>query len=102
MTRLQWICYGLALSCGLAILPVIAFGHDWYPFACCSDKDCWPTESVTATASGWIIHTSGEVIPYDDPRVKDTPPEASGFHVCHIGGDPTARALCLFVPGAGV
>jgi len=101
MSRLQLTCYALAMACALALLPIVAFGHAWYPMACCSDKDCWPTEGVTATSAGWLIETSGEVIPYDDARVKPTPPEASGFHVCHVGADPKARALCLFVPGAG-
>ena len=102
MTRMQTVFYlGVAIIL-LALMSVAAYAHSWYPPSCCSDEDCWPTEGVTATDAGWLIHTSGEVIPYGDSRIRPTPPEASGFHVCHVGADPKARALCLFVPGAGV
>lgn len=101
MTRARTTCLFLAAAILMALIPVAAFSHSWYPWECCSNQDCWPTEGVTATAAGWLIHTSGEVIPYDDSRIRTTPPEASGFHVCHVGADPKARVLCLFVPGAG-
>lgn len=75
--------------------------HDWYPLACCSDKDCWKSApgKVTPTERGWRIESTGEIVPYDDRRVKPTPPEGgTDFHICHRGGDPKASVLCLFVP----
>lgn len=80
-----------------------ALSHDWYPRQCCSDRDCFAAPGgVTATAGGWRVESSGEVVPYDDYRVHPTPPEGGGdFHTCHIGGDPKARVLCLFVPEFG-
>lgn len=91
----------IAFLC-LFAAPVAA--HDWYPFACCSDQDCWssPAGNITVTPEGYRIETSGEVIPFTDPRIRPTPPEGGGdFHVCHLAADPTARVLCLFVPEVG-
>lgn len=95
-----WIAVAVAII-SLMVVPAVA--HEWYPWKCCSDKDCWVSpDGVTATAGGWRIETSGEIVPYDDARVHPTPPEGGGeFHVCHVGADPQARALCLFVPDAG-
>lgn len=90
-----------ALAVGFAT-PVA--GHDWYPRACCSDFDCAPVEGAAlpvATPEGWRIRASGEVIPYGDSRIRQTPPEAEGFHRCSVGGRPEARTLCLFVPLMG-
>ena len=93
----------------LSVITTLAFtssvmAHSWYPLACCSDKDCWEVgpEDVTATSSGWRIESSGEIVPYDDPRIRPTPPEGGQeFHVCHLAGDPKGRILCLFVPVLG-
>ena len=84
----------------LAIWASAAQAHDWYPLSCCSDQDCFPAE-LTATADGWRIESSGEVVPYDDPRIKQFPELAPAEarekpHACHIGGDTTARAICVF------
>ena len=90
------------LIVGVLAAPVLA--HSWYPRSCCSDKDCWKSapDNVTATQGGWRIESSGEIVPYDDPRVHPTPPEGGGtFHTCHLAGDPNLRILCLFVPEFG-
>lgn len=100
----RWVA---AAAAGLVLAGVFAapvLSHDWYPLKCCSNQDCWEAgdDEVTPTEGGWRIESSGEVVPYDDPRVKVTPPEGGGrFHVCHLAADPANRALCLFVPGFG-
>lgn len=97
------VLLALAMLCiGAVIAP--ALSHEWYPVVCCSDEDCFEVgpADVTATAEGWRIESSGEIVPFDDRRVRQTPPEAGQtFHVCHLGADITARALCLFVPEFG-
>lgn len=100
--RIAMILLAALITIGCLASPVLS--HDWYPRACCSGKDCWQSapSGVTATADGWRIESSGEVVPYDDPRVHPTPPEGGNdFHTCHLGGDPTLRILCLFVPDFG-
>jgi hypothetical protein len=91
----------------LAVLALAgpAAAHDWYPWACCSDKDCAPVAvpaDLRATPQGWHIPASGETIPFEDPRIRLTPPEGGGeFHRCSVAGDPAARTICLFVPVTG-
>lgn len=90
------------LVLGWFVTPALA--HHWYPRSCCSDKDCFATgpANVTATPEGWRVESSGEVIPYDDARIRPAPPQGGGdFHVCHIAGNPQLRILCLFVPQFG-
>ena len=100
---LKWSAIGAGLLvAGWFATPVLS--HEWYPRACCSGRDCWQSDAanVTATAGGWRIETSGEIVPCDDARVHQTPPEGGNdFHVCHLGGDPKLRVLCLFVPEFG-
>lgn len=72
--------------------PVAA--HDWYPRACCSDRDCYPLSfnEVEATPEGWRIKATGEVVPYEEAR--ETPPEGGGrFFRCSRAGDPSLSTL---------
>lgn len=85
--------------------PAPAGAHDWYPVACCSDQDCVPVDGevdVSASAEGWVIHATGEVIAYDDRRIRTTPADVgASYHRCSMGGKPQGRTICLFVPGMG-
>jgi len=88
----------------LAVLTVPALAHDaplgWkYPLSCCSNKDCRQAadREVRETAAGYLLVTTGEVIPYGDHRVKDSPDGL--FHACQQNGDfDKGRVLCLFAP----
>jgi hypothetical protein len=86
-------------------LPEPASAHDWYPVECCSDKDCAPIDGnadVSATAEGWVVQATGEVIAYDDRRIRMTPRDVgNSFHRCTMGGLPEGRTICLFVPALG-
>ena len=100
----------LAAGYGLifwVILTSPAMPHEWYPNDCCSGQDCFPQPGgVTATQGGWRIESSGEVVPYDDLRIRpfpeDAPPaDRSIPHVCYLMGDTGNRALCVYVPEVG-
>lgn len=85
-----------------------AHPHEWYPYACCSNRDCFEVglDQVTATKDGWRVESSGEVLPYDDPRIREFPDDAplearTQPHVCYLGGNPELRVLCLYVPEYG-
>lgn len=74
-----------------------------YPYACCSTIDCRPaTEGeVRETPNGYLMSATGEVVPYTDKRVKDSPDGL--FHTCQQGGNfDTGRVLCLFRPPRGM
>lgn len=81
-------------------VPTAAKPLGWkYPYACCSDVDCRPASDaeVRETATGYLIVATGEVVPFGDPRIKDSPD--GRYHVCQVGGDfEHGRRLCLFVP----
>lgn len=79
--------------------------HEWYPVECCSGLDCAPVSGdvdVTATKGGWRINATGEVLPFGDPRVRQTPAEAhDAYHRCSVSGNVMGRTICLFVPPVG-
>jgi hypothetical protein len=73
--------------------------HDWYPYSCCSDKDCRPVmaDAVRYTPAGWQIRLTGETIPFRKTRHS---PDGQ-FHICSYGGLPEARTVCFFAPDFG-
>lgn len=69
-----------------------------YPFACCSDYDCRevPATDIGEGPEGYVIKGTGEVVGYQDTRVKHSPDGA--FHWCSVAGKADGRTICLFVP----
>ena len=82
-------------------LPTAAQPNGWtYPWGCCSNQDCRQaaTSEVRETPTGYQLATTGEVVGYQDKRIKESP--SGDFHVCQQGGDfDKGRVLCLFAPG---
>lgn len=84
-----------------------AYPHDaplgWsYPPLCCSSRDCRQAGSgeVRETPDGYLLVTTGEVVPYLNYRVKPSPDGL--FHVCQQAGNfDSGRILCLFAPPRG-
>ncbi|WP_265518942.1 hypothetical protein [Nitratireductor luteus] len=80
--------------------PPSAMAQDgWtYPYACCSDKDCREVAgaAVRERPEGYVIQATGEVISYQDRRVRHSPDGL--FHICTVAGLETSRTICLFVP----
>lgn len=73
-----------------------------YSFACCSNQDCKPVAAgeVRETPEGYLLVKTGEVVGYQDTRVKESPDGT--FHVCQVAGDFDAgRILCIYAPGRG-
>ncbi|TIU71783.1 MAG: hypothetical protein E5W25_02955 [Mesorhizobium sp.] len=109
--RYKWLLLTVIVVLTLAGV-VAAFAHDakptaalpqgWsYPFTCCANYDCRQTKAgeISERADGY--HTpSGEVVPYGDKRIKDSPD--GEFHWCaHQAGLDAGKAICLFVPPRG-
>jgi hypothetical protein len=70
-----------------------------YPFACCASYDCRQAKAgeVLERPEGYVISTTGEVIPMTDRRVRQSPDGA--FHWCaHQSGLDAGKTICLFVP----
>ncbi len=90
---------GAAVLAGSLLAPGAADAHDWYPHACCSDRDCKPVAetAVQLTPAGWLVRTTGETIPFEKARSS---PDGQ-FHICSYGGKPDGRTICLFTPGIG-
>lgn len=92
----------------LIVLALAAVGparaHDWYPPNCCSGHDCRPIDAdgVLLTPGGFFVKESGELIPYDSPKIIKTPPEGGGqFHRCSRGGTADGATICLYIPNWG-
>lgn len=81
-------------------LPTAAQPNGWtYPWGCCSNQDCRQaaTSEVREVVKGYLLTSTSEIVPYGDPRIKDSPDGL--FHTCQVAGDfAKGRVLCLFVP----
>lgn len=104
MKILFWL--SLALILGPGAKPAIA--HSWYPYDCCSDRDCWPMgEDADAREPDPKI-VPGGYRTFDGIFIaeRDTRPSRDGrFHICRQGGardgkivTPYSAKPCLFVP----
>lgn len=105
------IMAAIGLFCLFAALGTGAWAHEatdvngqplgWrYSYACCSDRDCKPLSAgeVQETPEGYVLRKTGEVVGYQDKRVKESPDGT--FHVCQVAGDFDAgRILCIYAPG---
>ncbi|MGX9145902.1 hypothetical protein [Mesorhizobium sp. 128a] len=83
-------------------LPTQSKPQGWsYPFACCANFDCRQTKVGEVKEGPDGYHTpTGEVVPYGDKRIKDSPD--GEFHWCsHQSGLDAGKAICLFVPPRG-
>jgi len=69
-----------------------------YPMACCRGVDCHEVEagSIKEGPKGYVIRSTGEVIPMTDSRVRNSPD--GEFHRCSIAGMDNTPTVCLFVP----
>lgn len=82
--------------------PTAAKPNGWsYPFSCCSGYDCRevPQTSIGERPEGYVIEGTGEVLPYRDTRLKDSPD--GEYHWCSVAGADNSRTICLFVPPKG-
>jgi len=83
-------------------LPTASQPLGWkYPWSCCSNQDCRAEPNgVAETPAGYTIKATGEVVPYGDKRIKNSPDQ--DFHVCaHRAGLDAGKVICLFVPARG-
>lgn len=104
LLALAILAAGVAIFLGLGLVGLLggagrARAHEWYPYSCCSDKDCRPVHEseVRLTAAGWFVIRTGETIPFAKARVS---PDGR-FHICSFGGLDDGRTICLFAPGTG-
>jgi hypothetical protein len=65
-----------------------AIAHSWYPYECCSDRDCQPVFDARRVDGGW--ESGGRFYPDAITR----PSLDGNFHSCAT----KSRSLCFFVP----
>jgi len=73
-----------------------------YPWSCCSNQDCQEVtdKGISERPEGYVVAATGEVIPYQDKRVKNSPD--GEYHWCaHQAGLDAGQTICLFVPPKG-
>jgi hypothetical protein len=79
--------------------PTAAKPQGWsYPFSCCSGYDCREVAdaAISERPEGYVINGTGEVLGYQDARIKDSPD--GRWHWCSVAGADDGRTICLFVP----
>lgn len=89
------------LSFLLALLPGAALAHSWYPYECCSDRDCFPmpVSDVRVTPAGYTLG-DGTLVEYHEAR----PSPDGKFHICRRqdGKGPIIRLhkkpACFWAP----
>ena len=67
--------------------------------AACTTDPYTGQQKVSNTAIGaglGAIAGTGELIPYSDARVKDSPD--GEYHWCSVAGKADGKTICLFVP----
>ncbi|QRM34644.1 hypothetical protein [Microvirga sp. VF16] len=72
-----------------------AMAHDWYPVACCSQRDCRHLEeakgeTVLETSKGWQLW-DGRIVPRGMAKLSPDPL----FHLCELSDK---RIICFFAP----
>ncbi|GAB5506445.1 MAG: hypothetical protein Rhirs2KO_16080 [Rhizobiaceae bacterium] len=80
-------------------LPTSAMPQGWsYPLACCSGYDCREVShsQIKEGPAGYVIASTGELIPMTDRKVKPSPD--GEFHWCSVAGKDDGKTICLFVP----
>ena len=83
-------------------LPTAAMPFGWnYPSSCCSGIDCRQVseKAISERPDGYVIKNTGEVVAYNDNRVKNSPDGV--YHWCSVAGANDSRTVCLFVPPKG-
>lgn len=96
----------LVILFSLISFPAIA--HSWYPYDCCSDRDCWPMGLDTDAKEPDPKIVPGGYMTYDGTFVAElnTRPSRDGrYHICRQYGNvkgtlisPSGKPFCLFVP----
>jgi hypothetical protein len=84
------------IRAGLIALSLVTPVHDWYPWDCCSGRDCFAVEpdDLVEVEGGW------EYLPrkmfFSKDKVK--PSQDANFHVC-IGNYEfnKDKPLCVFI-----
>ncbi len=69
-----------------------------YPWSCCSGHDCRPVtaKTISEIPNGYVIATTGEIVPFSDSRVQSSPD--GEYHWCSVAGADDGKTICLFVP----
>ena len=104
----------LALSAPIVVASTgLVYPHDappsrmqplgWsYGWDCCSATDCSQMQQgeIEEGPNGYVVKRTGEVIPYNDKRIRQSKDEF--FHRCAPGANFDApKSLCLYTPGRG-
>lgn len=95
--RLDTLIVSALLTLLMSVVASPVFAHSWYDPACCSDRDCRPVASgeVLLQANGWHVIPTGELILFDDPRIRQSRDPL--MHICTtVAGTIVTR--CLYVP----
>jgi hypothetical protein len=88
----------------LALFTVPAFAHSWYPYECCSERDCFPVpvHDVRVVPGGWTL-SDGTMVRQDEAR----PSPDGRFHVCRSQDGKGAlirmysKPACFWAPVLG-
>lgn len=108
-----WIVAAASGATVLALTSGIVSAHDapsgWaYHVECCSGFDCrevgdayTPDAAIRVfeTDEGFVISSTGEVIPYGHRKVRNSPD--GRFHWCSVAGKPDGKTICLYAPPRG-
>lgn len=103
----------LLISICAVLAPTIhssrALAHDWYPYECCSDRDCGTTTARWSSTHGWIVliddrfpGVSEGTTPFEvvvpKEAIKQLAAPDNNAHVCWDGHE----VLCFWKPHAGL
>ncbi len=106
-----------ALTLAAVMLAAPAAAHDWYPYSCCSNRDCFEVDEGALVydehADEWIYVATGQRFAADLVRTTPhTDPKTGAdiwrtWHVCTLTGKPDepvradGSGYCVWIPEAG-
>jgi hypothetical protein len=95
----------MRLPLALAALFLLC-AHSWYPYSCCSDKDCFelPEKAVSVTRTGYLVrlNVDGSPISLHIKQDEAKPSEDEHFHICLVPSETEGLiARCFFAPPMG-
>ena len=104
LVRQAIIAFCATFWIGLALCVSTAWGHEWWPPQCCNGGDCRVIDQsdVTMTSEGFQFPGNPETVPYNSPKIRQTPPEGNGvFGLCTQGGKTETPVICVYIPTWG-
>ncbi len=79
--------------------PRASHAHSWYPYYCCSDRDCVRVDRIEYVTNGMYM-IAGELRVFVPEAMEKRPSQDADAHICVMRTQSGSfRVRCVFMPG---